>query len=202
LTYARREYKIRKMDADLLEQALELLGGLVEERSLGYEIVVVGGSALLLLGIIHRPTKDLDVLALVRDGEYSSAQPLPGALEEAARDVAQALGLAADWLNGGPTAQLQDGGLPAGFRDRVETLTYRTLVVHIASRLDHIYLKLYAAVDHHGRGKHADDLRRLSPTRQELLDAAAWVRSQDISPAWPDMVADTLRIFDVENDEA
>jgi hypothetical protein len=92
--------------------------------------------------------------------------------------------------------------LPAGFRERVETRIYRTLVVHIASRLDHIYLKLYAAVDHHGEGKHTDDLRRLAPTRQELLDAAAWVRGQDIGPTFPQMVADTLRIFGVEDDQA
>ncbi len=188
------------MEEDAIEQALELLGSLLEERGFGYEIVVVGGSALLLLGIIHRPTKDLDVLAVVSDGKYFSAQPLPSELEKAARDVGKDLGLAADWLNGGPTAQLQSG-LPRGFRERLETLTYRTLVVHVASRVDHIYLKLYAAVDHHGRGKHVDDLRRLAPTRQELLEAAQWVRGQDIGPSFPEMVADTLRIFGVEDNE-
>lgn len=188
------------MEEDAIEQALDLLGRLLEERGTGYEIVVVGGSALLLLGIIHRPTKDLDVLAVISDGVYVTAKPLPGELEKAARDVAVELGLASDWLNSGPTAQLQTG-LPEGFRERVETRTYRTLVVNIASRLDHIYLKLYATVDHAGTGKHADDLRRLAPTRQELLDAAAWVRGQDISPAFPHLVADTLRIFGIEDDE-
>jgi hypothetical protein len=190
------------MEEDAIDQALELVGRLLEDRGFACEIVVVGGSALLLLGIIQRPTRDLDVLAVVRDGEYSSAEPLPIELEEAAGDVAKAMGLAPDWLNGGPTAQLQHGGLPAGFRERVETRTYHTLSVHVASRLDHIYLKLYAAVDHNGRGKHADDLRRLAPTRQELLEAAAWVRGQDTGPEFPRMVADTLRIFGVENDEA
>jgi len=188
------------MEQDAIEQALELLGSLLEERGFGYEIVVIGGSALLLLGIIRRSTKDLDVLALVIHGEYASAQPLPIELEKAARDVAKELGLALDWLNSGPTAQLQSG-LPPGFRTRVETLIYRTLVVHVAGRLDHIYLKLYAAVDHLGKGKHADDLRRLAPTRQELLEAADWVRGQDIGPTFPDMVADTLRIFGVEDYE-
>ena len=190
------------MEQDNIERALELLGSLLEARGFGCEIVVIGGSALLLLDMIHRPTKDLDVLAVVRNGEYSSAQPLPTELEEAARDVAVNLSLAPDWLNGGPTSQLQDGGLPDGFAERVETRTYHTLVVHIASRLDHIYLKLYAAVDHNGRGKHADDLRRLAPTRQELLDAADWVRGQDTGPEFPRMVADTLKAFGIEDDEA
>jgi len=188
------------MEEDAIEQALEQLGLLLEDQGAAYEIVVVGGSALLLLGIIHRPTKDLDVLALVRDGVYVAAQPLPIELEEAVRDVAGQLGLAEDWLNGGPTAQLQSG-LPEGFYERVETRTYRTLVVHVASRLDHIYLKLHATVDHANKGKHADDLRRLAPTRRELLDAARWVRDQDIGPTFPQLVADTLEIFGVEDDE-
>jgi hypothetical protein len=137
------------MEEEGIERALELLGRLLEGRGHSYEIVVVGGGALLLLGIIKRPTKDLDVLAVVREGAYAPAQPLPPELEQAARDIAQELELAADWLNGGPTAQLQSR-LPPGFNERVETRAYRTLVVHVAGRLDHIYLKLYAAVDNHG----------------------------------------------------
>jgi hypothetical protein len=194
------------MEEDAIEHVLELLGRLLAERGFSYEIVVVGGSALLLLGLIRRPTHDLDVLAVVEDGEYVSAQPLPFELGNAARDVANAardlalkVELAPDWLNGAVSAQLQSG-LPPGFRDRVETRVYGTLTVHIAGRVDQIYLKLFAAVDQSGRGKHVDDLRRLNPTRQELLEAAEWVRGQDISPAFPGMVADTLRIFGVEDD--
>ena len=47
-----------------LERALETLGRMLEQRKFEYEIAVVGGSALLLLGIIHRPTNDLDVETL------------------------------------------------------------------------------------------------------------------------------------------
>lgn len=187
---------------DSVERALETLGNVLEQRRLEYEIVVVGGSALLLLGLIRRPTRDLDVLALVRHGEYISAEPLPQDLERAVGDVAEALGLAPDWLNAGPTAQIRSG-LPEGFRNRVDTRRYRTLVVHVASRLDHIYLKLYAAVDHWpSRSKHVDDLRRLNPTRQELLAAARWVRGQDAGPEFPKMIAATLGAFGIEDAEA
>lgn len=186
------------MEVDALEHALELLGRLLAERGANYEIVVVGGSALLLLGIIQRPTNDLDVLAIVDDGVYGLAQPLPSQLENAARDVAMERGLPPDWLNGGVSAQLKSG-LPPGFPDRVETRTYGTLVVHIAGRRDLIYLKLFAAVDSGGTGKHVDDLHRLAPTRQELLDAAEWVGGQDISEAFPGMVARTLRIFGIDD---
>src|SRR2546423_15112912 len=112
------------LEENSIERALATLGALLEERGIGYEIVVVGGSALLLLGLIHRPTKDLDVLALVDQGNYVPAQPLPAGLAQAASDVAEELGLAPDWLTSGPTSQLERG-LPEGFRERVATLTYR-----------------------------------------------------------------------------
>jgi hypothetical protein len=110
-------------EQDSIEVALTTLGSVLEERGLTYEIVVVGASALLLLSMIHRPTKDLDVLALVRDGRYVTARPLPDGLRQAAVDVARALRLAEDWLNNGPTAQIETG-LPEGFEQRVETRTY------------------------------------------------------------------------------
>ena len=190
------------LEGESLEQALETLGRVLEQRGLEYEIVVVGGSALLLMGIIRRPTKDLDVLAVVRNGEYVTAQPLPEGLQQAVRDVAAGLGLASDWLNGGPTALIQSG-LPEGFKGRVDTRTYRTLVVHIASRLDHIFLKVYAAASYWPHEeKHVNDLRRLAPTREELTAASRWARSQDVSLPFAGQLADLLMALGVEDVES
>jgi len=50
-----------------------------------YTLAVVGGSALLALGLVSRATKDVDVLAIVEDRGLVSAQPLPAALLDAAR---------------------------------------------------------------------------------------------------------------------
>src|SRR5688572_5887753 len=102
------------LDSSLLAQALHTLGAVLEQRGLRYEVVAVGGSSLLLLGLIERSTRDLDLVAIVRDGRYLPADPLPASLAEAARDVGDALGLASDWLNSGPTALL-DFGLPPDF---------------------------------------------------------------------------------------
>ncbi|MBI4322464.1 MAG: hypothetical protein HY675_28560 [Chloroflexi bacterium] len=122
-------------------------------------------------------------------------------LKQAASDVALELGLEGDWLNSGPTNMIESG-LPEGFKMRVETLTYRGLVLHVASRLDHIHLKLWAAVDQWpSRGKHVDDLRRLAPTRGELLDAARWVRTQDVGPEFPRMVAEVLLAFGIQDEQ-
>jgi hypothetical protein len=73
-------------------------------------------------------------------------------------------------------------------------------VVHVASRFDQIHLKLFAAVDHWPyESKHLDDLRRLAPTRAELLEAARWVLGQDISPEFPERVAATVRALGVDH---
>lgn len=190
------------LESDALDEALYALGGLLEARGVAYEIVVVGGSALLLLGLIRRPTKDLDILALVNEGKLRPAEPLPAELQEAIADVAEELGLAPDWLNPGPTSQI-DTGLPDGFENRLESRRYGSLTVDIASRLDHIYLKLFATVDHWpALGKHADDLRRLTPTREELRDAARWVLGQDIGPDFPQVVAQVLKAYGVDDDDA
>ena len=74
----------------------------------------------MLLGLIERATKDLDIVAVVNAGRYVSAQPLPDFLLSAVRDVAAATGLREDWINGGP-ASLLDFGLPEGFEQRTTT---------------------------------------------------------------------------------
>src|SRR5262245_33263838 len=165
--------------ADSLRQALATLGALLSDRGLAYEIVAVGGGGLLLLGVIRRPTKDLDALALVEGGEYKLARPLPRPLLEAVEDTARALGLAADWLNPGPKDQLKQG-LPEGFRDRTIVRVFGGLTVHLAGRFDQICFKLYAAADDGPKSKHVRDLLDLDPTPEELRAAAGWVKQQDV----------------------
>jgi hypothetical protein len=72
---------------------------------------------------------------LVQQGEYVKADPLPADLAKAADDVANALGLPANWLNAGPTS-IVDTGFPEGFASRVEVRRYEGLVLNIASRYD------------------------------------------------------------------
>ncbi|WP_419191984.1 hypothetical protein [Engelhardtia mirabilis] len=120
------------------------------------------------------------MVGLVDEGSVRTSSPLPEPLADAARDVARALELAADWLNPGPTALL-DFGLPTGFLGRCEIRRFDGLVVHLASRYDQVHFKLYAAVDQGPRSKHFDDLQRLEPTADELIAAAAWCQQHDPS---------------------
>ncbi|MGI8646720.1 MAG: hypothetical protein ACR2JX_00595 [Mycobacteriales bacterium] len=134
------------------------------------------------MGIIERPTADLDVLGIASEGRYRKAAKIPEPLASAARDVGTALGLRDTWLNNGP-ASLFDFGLPQGFESRVQIRTYGTLEVHIAGRFDLLCFKLYAAVDHSGprESKHLADLRKLNTTDPELIRAARWTRTHDPS---------------------
>jgi hypothetical protein len=155
---------------------------------------------LLLLGLLTRATRDLDIVAVVDDGKYAKAHPLPPALLDAARDVGEVLGIGADWLNADPAALL-DFGLPEGFAQRTELRDYGALVLHLASRPDQICLKLYAAVDQGPTSEHVDDLRALAPTADELRVAATWTRTHDPSPAFRGELHDALRMFGVDDVE-
>lgn len=181
-----------------LERALVGLGALLSSRSQRFELVAVGGSSLMLLGLLRRPTRDLDVVALVESGHYVKAQPLPEELREAVQDIGEALGIGATWLNAGP-ADLLDLGLPKGFAQRVETRQYGSLTLHIAGRQDQISLKLYAAVDQGSHSKHFQDLQALAPTQGELISAARWTITHDPSEGFRSGLLAALAALGVSN---
>ena len=145
-----------------------------------------------------RSTSDLDIVAIVQDGHYVFAKPLPEGFHEAVADVGEAFELGATWVNPGP-ADLLTHGLPVGFATRTERLSYGSLVLHVAGRLDQIHLKLYASVDQGPSSKHVSDLRLLSPTRDELLAAAHWTRLHDPSEPFREELIKTLNYFGIQD---
>lgn len=167
-------------------RADELLNALAEQLAAAeesFQLVVIGGTALLALGLIERSTRDVDVVALATTQGLGPADPLPPALARARDRVARDFAVPADWLNPGPTELLRFG-LPDGFLSRVETRYYGpALTIHHAGRLDLLHFKLYAMVDQ-GAGRHEADLRALAPTGGELLAAARWARTHDPSPGF------------------
>ncbi len=60
-----------------LETALAALGKLLQDRNLDYQVVAIGGGGLLLVGLMIRTTKDLDLVALIEKGELISAKRQP-----------------------------------------------------------------------------------------------------------------------------
>jgi len=75
---------------------------------------------------------------------------------------------------------------------------YGGLEVHLPAREDLICFKLYAAVDQGERSKHFADLRALTPTSEQLINAARWTRTHDPSPGFRVELQRILRLLDVE----
>lgn len=188
------------IQADRLEELLSALGELLETRGLSYSIATIGGASMALLRLNVRATRDLDVVALVDEGKYSKADPLPAPLLRAAADVANVFGIEPEWLNA-VAASVMDHGLPAGFADRAEVRRYGALTLHVASRFDQICLKLHAAVDRAPASKHLDDLRLLQPTPEELLVAARWSTTHDPSDGYRWQLALLLEALGVTDAE-
>ena len=184
-----------------IEQALSAVGELVAAVGEQYAIVIVGGAALNLLGVVARSTRDVDVLAFAEPAAGRGArklvrppEPMPAPLVHAIRTVARDFGLVEGWLNTDPSLQW-NAGLPPGLASRVHWRNYAGLRVGIVDRLDLIWLKLFAAADQGGR--HARDLVALAPSDEELSLAARWVKTQDENkrefPAIVDEVVNYVR---------
>jgi hypothetical protein len=181
-----------------LERGLIAVGELLAADGVEVGVVVVGGTALNLLGIVERTTTDVDVLAVLRGGSHPSAEsllppdPLPAPLARAIARVARDFQLPADWMNTMVGLQWQTG-LPPGLVDRLHWRQYGGLRVGLANRVDLIFLKLYAAADSGGpTSVHVQDLLALQPAAPELEAAAAWVREQDPTPAFAGILAEVV----------
>ncbi len=160
------------------------------------ELVVCGSTALNVLGIMERATKDIDVVWIIDDNEslgLREAEFEDWFLESASR-VAVDFDLPVDWINNGPTSMVRTG-LPDGFTGRLLAKRYGDyLVVHYSSRLDLIFFKLYAAVD--SQGQHIEDLRILGPSIEEMEAAAMWCLQQDPSESFKGELVKLLEWMD------
>lgn len=178
-----------------LEAALTLLGERL--RLVGaapQELVVCGGTSLIARGFVSRATKDVDILARRTLGtEFVSARNLPPEFLEAAHRVAVDLGLPENWINSGPV-DLFEMGMPKGFLERMEAKNYGHLTAWYIGRIDQVHFKLYAAVDlGPGPSRHLNDLLILQPSADELLDAARWAMTHDVSPDFRDLMKALLK---------
>lgn len=79
-------------------------------KKLQFEGIAVGGSALILLGVIDRATRDLDLVN----------QSIPEAILEAAKQFSQLHSLDENWLNNGPREITKH--LPTGWQERLTPL--------------------------------------------------------------------------------
>jgi hypothetical protein len=189
---------MKLLDQGHTYELLFALGQQLARRDAQTELVVIGGSALLAVGLTTRATRDVDIVAFRSGDSLVDPRPLPEALIAARNIVARDFELPEGWLNASP-ADLLDFGLPAGFVDRLERRDYGpALVVHFASRFDQIHFKLYAMADQTA-AKHEADLVALEPTRDELVAAARWTRTHDPSEGFLEQLVAALTYLGVED---
>lgn len=164
-------------------ETLEAFDDYLAERGLTLRAVVIGGTALNLLGVIARATKDCDVLA----------PPLPATLIEAARSFASEVRngggvLQDDWLINGPSS-LADV-LPSGWDARlVPVFSGVAIQLQCLGREDLLRSKLFALCD---RGIDLGDCLALAPSASELTLILPWLEKQDANPDWPAHARATL----------
>lgn len=190
------------MDQQALGMALRSLAiRLDANQADSYGLVVCGGSALILTGLVPRTTTDVDVVALMKEDALMAPDPFPADLEKALREVAEDLNLPGNWLNNGPsrgTGGLFQMGLPNGFSERLQRVHFgNRLDVYFIHRIDQIHFKLYAAVDR--GGYHINDLKALNPTEDELIAAARWAMTHDVSDAFAMLLKNLLKAIGYEN---
>jgi len=188
-------------DVELVLSALgEQLESLLDKP---VELLVCGGSALNVLGLVRRATKDVDILAYIGRSEKGEtflikADSLTPELVIAAKKVARDFNLPDDWLNTGPASAV-DLGLPNAFMQRATTRVFgNKLAIHFLGHYDQIHFKLYAAVDQ-GAGKHLDDLLVLKPTSEEIESAARWSMTHDVSDGYKQNLKDLLKYIGFED---
>jgi len=168
----------------LPKETIEKFDAYLARQGLSLEAVVIGGTALGLLGVVSRHTRDCDIL-------YPE---LPAAIVSAAKDFAagtrkEGEPLQDDWVNNGPFAVADL--LPEGWRERLQTIFQgKAITMLTLGRNDLLLTKLFGLCD---RGTDLGDCLALAPTRKELGAALAWLQKQDAHPGWPSHVEESLR---------
>jgi hypothetical protein len=167
-----------------IQEALSRVGRCLALADAGeYALLICGGSALSLAGLLDRPTRDVDVLGLVKGAKEAAVVPelLPDEIMRAARLVAVDLNLPVDWLNDAALA-IQRLGLPTDLLKRARRLEFGPcLTVYVTGRQDQVALKLYAALDRQKGRRHLQDLSDIDPTRAELKAAVHWLLDRKTS---------------------
>ncbi len=165
------------------KETIKLFDDFLDQRGLSLNAVVVGGTALSLLGVVSRQTRDCDVLD----------PQIPEDVKSAARDFAASRRAAGeslddDWFNNGPASLTRQ--LPDGWKERLEQVfAGKALILNSLGRSELLMSKLFALCD---RGVDIQDCIALGPTPDELDRILPWLSEQDLNRDWPAHVRATM----------
>ncbi len=166
----------------ITKDILDAYDKFLEGRGLQLEAIIVGGTALNLLGYISRQTRDVDIIA----PELSEALKLTS--EEFSKTIPT---LWSNWLNNGPSSLVEI--LPTGWKTRLQD-SYIGTALHLKTlgRSDLLKTKLFAYCD---RGTVFSDCLAMKPTPAELDEARTWVVLQNANPLWPEHVRASFEVL-------
>jgi hypothetical protein len=152
-----------------------------------FQATIIGGSALLLMGVIERATQDVDCLS----------PKVPKNIKEISVEFARWYSsqhktpLQPDWLNNGPESLLRD--LPGHWQEHIQPIYQgKHLTFYTLGREDLLLAKLFAYCD---RQQDLQDCIALKPSLEELKKAYTWLVKRDVNPQWPDHVMQSLKIL-------
>lgn len=149
-----------------------------------FSATIIGASALILMEVIDRATKDVDCLypkvpddikqlSIEFSKWYSKRHKIP---------------LPEDWLNNGPESLLRD--IPKGWQNHIKVIYQGgNLIFSTLGRADLIRTKLFAYCD---RQQDLHDCLALKPSQKELQDCYKWLTERDMNPHWPAHVLTAL----------
>ena len=167
-----------------MKDVLIAFGEYLEAEGLCFDVTIIGGAALLAMGIIDRATQDVDCLdpdipKVIHDASIAFAKSYQGVGSP----------LREDWLNNGPRDLRND--LPAGWRHRTVSL-HKANGIHVRTlgRPDLLKTKLFAYCDCQ---QDEQDCLALAPTHDELRESLEWLQERDGNPLWPDHVLTSLQ---------
>lgn len=156
-----------KFDAKLIIPAFDLY---LQTQGLKFSAIAIGGSALSIMGIIDRHTRDLDLLTT----------PIPLPIQNAALSFSKKESLDLNWLNNAPSELSRH--LPQDWMSQtVELYSGKALTLHCPCRLHMIYAKFWAMCD---RDRDLDDLLAMKPSTVEITEAVHWTKPLDANPQW------------------
>jgi len=153
-------------------------------RALRFEAVVIGGTALNLLGVVRRTTRDCDVLHPAIPADVARA-----ACQFASERRTSGDALQDDWLNNGPASLVS--ALPVGWQQRLTVVFEgKAILLNSLGRLDLLRSKLFGLCD---RARDLGDCVALAPTPEEISLIAPWLEEQDGNPDWREHVSEVLQ---------
>lgn len=164
-----------------MNAVLEKFDRYLAQRGLRFQSVIIGGAALIAMGVINRKTKDVDCLS----------PEIPDEIKQASRDFAREntdFDLIDNWLNNGPMSLVNE--LPPDWQSRLVTIyTGQSIVLQTLGRTDLLRTKLFALCD---RLEDWPDCIALAPAADELNTCLPWVVDRDGNPYWPEHVNNTF----------